>query len=497
MGMGPKIRFNYSRLETGYVLALLSVITFVFLTNSPQHIWIGSDSDIDSSVFMTVAMMMDRGYMPYRDTFDHKGPLLYLLNFWGRHIDVYRGVWFIEFVSVFITFLFIYKIARLKCNKVLSYVTLFISVSLLFDFFQGGNFTEEYAMSFIAPALFIFLDYLINLRVSNIRLVLCGLCMGGVCLLRPNMISVWLVFCIAVLVKCIQNKTMADMIKFIAYFTIGLFIILSPIILWLVINNSFTAFWNDYISFNFIYAFSDGVSRWDAFLTFFTRRIVLISVVTTFCLYITDNRFLYGTYFCYIICSLLIISMSRSAINHYGMVLVPAVAFPIASLLYLCKEKFSVVTGKLISLFLLMYFIRILIIPIWIPFLSGFPEIYRLRGEDKTSVLVEKVCNVVSHNTQDDDKISVYGSWDIIYILSNRAHATKYSYQFPIGQIMPEIMQDYYDELGEQLPKIIVVQRRYCYDDQMEKFLDNNNYFLVWEETENEGESIEVYMYDN
>lgn len=86
----------------------------------------------------------------------------------------------------------------------------------------------------------------------------------------------------------------------------------------------------------------------------------------------------------------------------------------------------------------------------------------------------------------------------ILYIsYSDRAHATKYSYQFPIGQIMPEIMQDYYDELGEQLPKIIVVQRRYCYDDQMEKFLDNNNYFLVWEETENEGESIEVYMYDN
>lgn len=494
--MVQKIKFNYRCLETACVLVFLSVITFMFLTKSPQHIWVGSDSDIDSSVFMTIAMMMDKGYMPYRDTFDHKGPLLYLLNLWGRHIDVYRGIWFIEFISIFITFLFIYKIARLKCGKVLSCVTLFISVSLLFDFFQGGNFTEEYAMSFIALALFIFLDYFINLRISKIRLILCGLCMGGVCLLRPNMISAWIVFCIAVLVKCIQNRNLADVRKFIVFFTMGLFIIIFPIIMWLVINDSFPAFWNDYINFNFIYVFSDGVSKRDAFLKFFTKRIVLISVLTTVYLYITDNCFLYGTYFCYVIGSLLIISISHSAPNHYGMVLVPAVAFPIASLLYICKNKFSAMTGKLLSLFLLMYFMRILIIPLWIPFISGLPEIYNLKGEEQNSALVKEVCNIVSYNTQSDDKISVYGNWDIIYILSDRAHATKYSYQFPIGQIMPEIMQDYYNELGEQLPKIIVIQSGYYYDDQMEQFL-NKNYFLVWKENEDEEESTKIYMYKN
>lgn len=477
-------------------LIFLAIAVFIFLTKSSQHIWVGSDSDIDSSVFMTVAMMMDRGYMPYRDTFDHKGPLLYLVNFWGRHIDVYRGIWFLEFISIFITFLFIYKIARLKCGKVLSCVALFLSVSLLFNFFQGGNSTEEYAMAFIAPALFIFLDYFINRKISETRLVLCGLCMGGVCLLRPNMISAWIVFCIAVLVKCIQDKAAADIKRFISFFTIGLFIIMFPVMLWLVANGSFTVFLNDYIKFNFIYAFSDGVSWWDAFIRFFTERIVIISIIATVCLYFTDNRFLYGTYFCYMIFSLIIISISRSAINHYGLVLVPAVAFPLASLLYICKEKFSVVTGKMISFFLIIYFVRILIIPIWIPFISGLPEVYNLRKEDNHSALVKEVCNVVSHNTRNDDKISVYGNWDIIYILSDRVHATKYSYQFPIGQIRLEIMQDYYDELGEQLPKIIVIQAGY-YDDQIGRFLNNNNYSLVWEESENEGENARVYMHEN
>lgn len=493
--MRQKIKFNYKYLETAYVPIFLLIITFVFLTKSPQHIWVGSDSDTDSSVFMTVAMMMDRGYMPYRDTFDHKGPLLYLLNLWGRHIDVYRGIWFIEFISVFTAFFFIYKIARLKCGKVLSCAALFISVSLLFDFFQGGNFTEEYAMSFIAPALFIFLDYFINLRVSDIRLILCGLCMGGVLLLRPNMISAWIVFCIAVLIGCIQNRNRADIRKFIIFFTIGIFIIILPIIIWLVINDSFTDFWNDYVNFNFIYAFSDGISRWDTFLTFFTKRIVIISILTVIYLYITEDRFLYGTYFCYIIASLFIISMSRSAINHYGMVLVPAVTFPIASLLCICKEKFSVVTGKLLSLILLVYFMRILIIPMWIPFISGLPEVYSLRGEEKNSALVKEVCDVIRHNTHSDDKISVYGNWDIIYILSDRAHATKYSYQFPIGQVMPEIMQDYFDELREQLPIVIVIQPGF-YDDKIARFFYDNNYFPIWEEIENEVEYAAVYMLD-
>ena len=50
-------------------------------------------------------------------------------------------------------------------------------------------------------------------------------------------------------------------------------------------------------------------------------------------------------------------------------------------------------------------------------------------------------------NFENNTPISVYGNWYIIYVLSQHKHATKYSYQFPLGQINPDIITDYFKQL--------------------------------------------------
>ena len=72
-----------------------------------MHIWRDSVTGVDSSVFRTIALQMDEGIMPYRDTFDHKGPLLYLINYVGMKISFNNGIWFIEFISFFVTLVFL------------------------------------------------------------------------------------------------------------------------------------------------------------------------------------------------------------------------------------------------------------------------------------------------------------------------------------------------------------------------------------------------------
>lgn len=490
--MKEKFNFNCSYLEIFCLLVFLFIASFVFLVNSPLHIWIGSDIGTDSGVFSTVAMMMDKGYMPYRDTFDHKGPLLYLINYLGRRISVYRGVWTIEFVSMYTTFLFVYKIARLKCGKILSCVVLLLSTSMLFAFFEGGNLTEEYAMPFIAGALYIFLDYFINLKISIIRLIFCGLCFGAVCLLRPNMISLWMVFCIAVLIKCIENRNFHDIKKFISFFLAGFFIIVFPIILWLSLNNSLVDFWDEYIRFNFVYVSSSDHTRWNSFFYFFNWPVELLAVVISVYLFCNSKmRFLYGIYCCYLFCTLVFICLSGDIYGHYGMILVPAVTFPIASLFDICMKSFPANEGKTVSFLIVVYFLYTLIIPSWVPTISKLSEIYSLRNEEHNSVLANEVSSIVSENSQNDDKISVYGNWNIIYVLSDREHATKYSYQFPIGEIKPDIMQCYFNELKEQLPPIIVVQRHY--DDRIKEFLDDNDYSLLWSGTNDGDKNILIF----
>ena len=106
-------------------------LTFCFLIISPLHIWTNGESGTDSSVFMTVAMMMDKGYMPYRDSFDHKGPLIYLINYVGRKIAVYRGVWVLEFLFLLITVCYLYKTARILCRRKIACLVIVVQMALL------------------------------------------------------------------------------------------------------------------------------------------------------------------------------------------------------------------------------------------------------------------------------------------------------------------------------------------------------------------------------
>ena len=90
-------------LASGFMGILFLGLSFVFLFNSPLHPWIRGESTTDSSVFRTIAMMMRYGYMPYRDSFDHKGPLLYIIEFVGDSLGGTSGIWVIELIAIFAT----------------------------------------------------------------------------------------------------------------------------------------------------------------------------------------------------------------------------------------------------------------------------------------------------------------------------------------------------------------------------------------------------------
>ena len=128
-----------------------------------------------------------------------------------------------------------------------------------------------------------------------------------------------------------------------------------------------------------------------------------------------------------------------------------------------------------------------MVLPVWFDKLSDLPELYDSRNEEKNSSSVNKVCEIIDSATDEDDRISVYGNWDIIYVLSNRMHATRYSYQFPVGTVKPEILDAYFEELEEQPPTLIIL-RVGDYDERIRQYLDTHAYSLIYEETREDGE---------
>ena len=461
------------------VVIFLFILTFLLLLNSPINVWKTGNIFTDQGVFETIGFLMQKGYMPYRDTFDHKGPLIYLYNFWGQQIKYYKGIWYIEFINMFITLLAMYKIARFKCNRLVSLLLVIISTIVLFNCFEEGNLTEEYALPYICLSLYIFLDYLLYKKINNFRLMACGFSLGAVLLLRPNMISLWIVFCIAILIDCIKEKKYHELMRFIIYFMIGLLIIVVPIIIWLGVNGALSSFWNQYIIFNFKYIrmSEEGIgflAKIKAFVMYSMHIISVVSIISIVALCIWDKKKINNIYFLYIIITLVLISISGNYYAHYGMILLPLAVYPL-SVIIEYNNKYV----KYVLISILLYLLVAFCIPNYYKIVASIPYMYKHRNEEEISLNIKNLVFVIDNNSLEDDTISVYGNTNILYVLSKRRHATKYSYVYPISKYNPEIKVEYFKSLKEEEPKIIVIINM-REDDDIRKFINDNDYMCIY-----------------
>lgn len=481
------------------IVLLFCIAAFIFSQYSPQHIFIRKESLIDSSVFRSVALAMQSGKMPYLDTFDHKGPLIYIINYIGQIIAYDSGIWLIEIMNLTVSMYFLYKIARLKCDRFFSVIVAFISITPLFEYFQGGNFTEEYALPLMIVSLYIFLEYLLNNKVNNRKVIVCGMCMGGVLMLRPNMISVWIVFCAFIFFKDIFEKKYQELLKFIEFFLLGVMVVIIPILIWLGVNGALYDFWNDYIIFNFQYSSEDSnlattENKWLTFFYFAKNSLVVATIIILLYTFKKEKNKVDLVYLAYIVLTLLLICMSGRSYGHYGMIMIPTISYPFALLFAACQNsKIEKETSSVITLIVLIYILGNIVLPGWIGLFEKFPGIYKGRNDrNKLSPAIQSVCDAIIKNSDEDDTISVYGNRNMFYVLTKRQSASKYSYQFPIGTIRKEILEEYMEDIQKTIPQLIITHKDRFNDESMNTFLDDNNYELILE-TEDNSDAYRVY----
>lgn len=492
--MANKVKIEAKQILTFFLFAACA---FAFLLYSPLNPFGNAESLTDSSVFRAIAMMMEKGFVPYRDTFDHKGPLLFLINFAGTVISKNHGVWLIEYFSLLITAMALFRSARVVNKSYFQCIfSVILSLSLLSVYFEQGNLTEEYAMPFLSVSLYIFLDYIIHTRVTNFRILVCGFCFGAVCLLRPNMVGLWVVFCFFIFVSDILKKRYAQIGKFVIWFLVGMCIIILPILGWLYINGALEDFWFDYITFNSIYSSSAGgrasteailqsMRKFSStFVFILSLQVMIFSFVKNF--KNKEKRFLSGVYLVYMLINLPLLAMSGMAYGHYGMLLIPSITFPIAILFrYISKKQDKL----LVSFVAVMLFLNVL----YIPCKDTAKHCYSvLKNNEQPSAAMAEMIDVIQNNSNADETISVYGNNDLIYVLSDRVHATKYSYQFPIGTVYPPIMEEYRQGLSSEKPKLIIITPNH-YDEDMMNLLHDNQYTLLWTNQAENGYSIYIH----
>ena len=476
------------RFNTANVLCYFVVILIAFIASlqSNSNIFVYREQATDSSVFQYIAKMMLNGYLPYRDTFDHKGPLLYIFDCVGMMINQKWGIWVMELISLVFTYVFMYKTFLLKCNKFLSLIILLFSYASFGDYIYGGNFCEEYALPFISVSLFCFLDYLINENISNFKVVVCGLCFGAVLLLRPNMAGMWPVMCIAVLIYCIYKKRFLDPFKFLAFFLCGMLVVMIPTIIWMLSTGILYDCWDCYILFNSTYI--NGKNIYDRFIVYGTFQMdapVIISIGICFFEAIYRNSIKPIGYMVLIFLSLVFVSMSGVPYAHYGLVLIPIILFPYSLLFSVhdFKKKSSKYTFIIVSIILSAYILTN----------SRSIQIFERAAYDMTHSgevyypeKYQQVVDLIDEYTADTDNVLFFGKLNRYYLITDRLSISKYSYQTPIFDYAMELgwPEAFFEELSMDKPKIIgVMSEKYNISQRYEMyyFLETNGYIEILE----------------
>lgn len=102
-----------------------------------------------------MGQLIQNGGTPYVDFFDHKGPVLYFINALGEGIvPGGLGIFFLQIVSSFIVFIYIYKLAHLFVSKLRAIIVLLLSVFIYSLLMEEGDICEEWELLAIVPSLY-------------------------------------------------------------------------------------------------------------------------------------------------------------------------------------------------------------------------------------------------------------------------------------------------------------------------------------------------------
>lgn len=142
----------------------------------------------DSSIFMTMGRLFIDGKIPYVDFFDHKGPVIILIEAFGQIFAPFRtGVFIIEILNLFFVLIFIKKIASFRLNRKMIIVVISFFLALLSATISGGNSTEEFSLLPLFIALYITCKcYFKQCRLSKPDIFIIGLCFSFLFWLRLN-----------------------------------------------------------------------------------------------------------------------------------------------------------------------------------------------------------------------------------------------------------------------------------------------------------------------
>lgn len=247
----------------------------------------------DMNAYFTVGKALMNGYVPYKDLFDQKGPILYVIYAisYMIHHTSFIGVYFLEILFFTVFLYFISKTILLFSNNhhyICIIIPIFSSFLLSSEYFFHGGSAEEFTLPFISYALYSIMKYFKIKEIKPSILFLNGIMAGMIAMIKYNLLGFHLAMMLILIIDIIRYNKGKNLIKTCFFFLLGMMIPILGCVIYFSINHALKDFIQVYLLFNIVgYKVS--------FLGNIKRIIIQDIIIEHFTLYpIYLSIFLYG-----------------------------------------------------------------------------------------------------------------------------------------------------------------------------------------------------------
>jgi len=459
--------FVYFSIAVSTIIVALSLRSNPFSTTMPQN---------DSSMFIYFGRGMNNGLIPYVDMFDHKGPVLFIINQLGNLLGFGHdefGIWLLQTIFYLITIIIWYKIGKmLTSNKLLISMGLIYSSIIAANTFEGGNLSEDYALVFISLALLYFIKILFTDVSNKLDLYIIGVMAGLVFFTRANMVAVWVVFPSYLIFKAVRKENV-DILKQVCYVFLGGITVVGLILLWSIIQNNTYEMLYQSLIFNFKYAgqatFERKLAATRFFMTFYNNfgisgfmAVFLLSIPV-----IKSKKTKILSFLLIILTALNFYTIIMSGFNflHYTTTFLPMLFICIIigfdSIMNVFKEKGVKFNNSSI---ILLTFVALSLIPAW----TTFSDIKALNSGNQAREYsaMGRIAEFISENSNEDDLIYVHNLDANIYNFSNRFSNTRFFDVVAINfENFPNFIEEFENSFAMNPPKFIAIDAEAFYNE--------------------------------
>ena len=490
-------------------ISLFLGLLFIAVSSPGTTILNNCNYGSDSAWIQVVAKAWVKGLIPYVDTFDHKGPLYFLIDAIGYSFPNTRlGLYLVQSIMMSTQiYLIIQGLELLLADnkkKILIEIGVVLHTLIFYSYTMcDGGLSEEYSCLFVFMALYFISKYFINYYLKSERehnwryAFIYGICFGALSMIRINNSLIICVSIAMIAINLIYNRMWKNIISNAVAALVGIVIVVIPFVVYFSLHGALHEFWYSVFEFNLNYMkIKEGSST-----LIFRRRLFYmmpeVMLILTGLLSIRYKRYLIGITSCISAILMSYMLVSGAEFTHYFVLGVPMIYLAYFNLI-LCVKYFkcNISSNAIIVIPVIAAIIVSLVFGI-----HNFPRrledcfgnTMKAEMTEYNSQLKELMDNIPLEEYSDVAGYNIKGMQKKIYLVTDLLPAPRHAFATELHATYDySVMDKTIDWLYENKPKWLFMDSDSS-GEEIKQYIDSEGYSLVYQVQLSDEEGLSLY----